>query len=59
VVDHVEDDLHNTWHKAVSGVNSDDTDVEIWYANSAASGADEVDAYLKALPGTTSNDDEQ
>lgn len=55
VVDHVEDDLHNTWHKAVSGVNGDDTDVEIWYANSAASGSDEVDAYLKTLLGTTSN----
>jgi endoglucanase len=55
VVDHIEDDLHNTWHKAVTGVNGDNTDVEIWYANSAASGADEVDAYLKALPGATSD----
>lgn len=54
VVDHLEDDLGNTWHKTVSGRNGDNTDVEIWYTNSAASGADKVDAYLKALPGATS-----
>jgi hypothetical protein len=54
IVDRVEDDLGNTWKKAVSGVNGDNTDVEIWYTNSTASGADEVDAYLKVLPGATS-----
>ncbi len=54
VVDHVEDSLGNSWKKAVSGVNGDNTDVEIWYANAAASGPDEVGAHLKALPGATS-----
>ena len=54
VVDHVEDDLGNTWIRAVSGANGDNTDVEIWYTNSIANGADEVDAYLKVLPGATS-----
>lgn len=53
-VDHVEDDLGNTWTKAVSGVNGDETDVEIWYTNSTSTGADEVDAYLKRGFGGTS-----
>jgi len=54
IVDHVADSLGNSWKKAVSGVNGDNTDVEIWYANSSTSGTDEVDAYIKALPGATS-----
>jgi hypothetical protein len=54
VVDHIEDDLGNTWRKAVSGSNGDETDVEIWYSNGTHSGPDEVDAYLKVLPGATS-----
>jgi Cellulase (glycosyl hydrolase family 5) len=54
IVDRVEDRLGNSWKKAVSGVNGDNTDVEIWYTNSSTSGPDEVDAYLKRLPGATS-----
>jgi len=53
-VDGVSDGLGNTWKKAISGVNGDNTDVEIWYTNSMASGLEQVGATLKALPGTTS-----
>ena len=35
VVDHVADELGNTWRKAIAGTNDGNTDVEIWYANSA------------------------
>lgn len=54
IVERVADNLGNSWKKAVSGVNGDNTDVEIWYTNSASSGTDEVDASIKALPGATS-----
>ncbi|HEU5349408.1 MAG TPA: cellulase family glycosylhydrolase, partial [Ktedonobacterales bacterium] len=50
----VKDDLGNTWTKAVSGVNGDNTDVEIWYTNSAASGADQVYATLEVSSGASS-----
>lgn len=54
VVSSVGDSLGNVWTKAVSGANGDNTDVEIWYTNTASSGADQVTAALKALPGATS-----
>src|SRR6185312_15212638 len=46
IVDHVADNLGNSWKKAVAGVNGDNTDVEIWFTNSASSGTDEVHAYI-------------
>lgn len=52
-VDHITDDLGNTWQKAISGVNGDETDVEIWYTNSATSGAD--GAYATLVRGTGGN----
>jgi hypothetical protein len=49
----VTDDLGNTWHRASGGVNGDNTDVEIWYTNSAFSGAD--GAYATLVRGTGGN----
>lgn len=49
----VTDDLGNTWHKAASGVNGDETDVEVWYAISASAGADGV--YAALVRGTGGN----
>lgn len=49
----VSDDLGNTWQRAVSGVNGDETDVEIWYTNSASSGLD--GAYATLVRGTGGN----
>lgn len=40
----VTDSLGNTWTKAVAGVNGDNSDVEVWYTNSVAAGADTVSA---------------
>lgn len=54
VVDRVTDTLGNTWTRAVSGVNGDNSDVEIWYTNSVHAGTDGVTVSLKALPGVTS-----
>ena len=54
VVDQVSDSLGNTWTKAVIGANGDNSDIEIWYTNSAADGGDRVSVTLRALPGVTS-----
>lgn len=50
----VTDDLGNTWAKAVSGVNGDETDVEIWYTNSSKSGPDGAYATLQRGSGGNS-----
>ena len=54
VVDQVSDSLGNTWTKVVAGANGDNSDIEIWYTNSAADGGDRVSVAVRALPGVTS-----
>jgi len=54
VVNSVTDTLGNTWTRAISGANGDNSDIEIWYTTSASAGADSVMVSLKALPGVTS-----
>jgi serine/threonine protein kinase len=54
VVDTVTDDLGNTWQKAVSAINADQSDMEIWYTVSTKTGADGAYAHLERGTGGSS-----